>query len=235
MNRRKSEWGPKAEWHRPLGEWLYGLERHFTKEGDADKRLRLRAKAVARQTRLHGPDGERTAAAQSRLANELEQLGRLDEAVALRRQLLDACRRHLGRDHWWTLTGEMRLAQDLERSGERNEAKALATHVLEVKRRTVGADHRDTEAVSAFLDALDAELQTRTGVGTEWRKSASTGSHRSKQGTPTPTTPSARISNRNTPPTTTTSGTARAKIVRNTKPPEAPEDANGEPGTPGRG
>jgi hypothetical protein len=99
---------------------------------DPDDQLARLEDSLAEEISRTGEESEETAIARRDFAAALEQVGRLEEAVAVRQRLLETVERQLGTEHRLVAQQELHVADNLRHLGRLDEARAYAEHALNV-------------------------------------------------------------------------------------------------------
>lgn len=108
--------------------------------------------------RHRGPDSPMTVDAKSEVAQKLERLGRLDDALALREEVVTQRRSTLGTDDPHTLTAEAAQGFDLDRLGRHAEALPLFAHIVAARTTALGRGHASTCTALEWLGCTQRHL-----------------------------------------------------------------------------
>jgi hypothetical protein len=108
--------------------------------------------------RHRGPDSPMTLDAKDEVAQKLERLGRLDDALALRDEVVTQWRSTLGADDPHTLVAEAAQGFDLDRLGRHAEALPLFEHIVATRTSTLGRTHASTCAALEWLGCTQRSL-----------------------------------------------------------------------------
>jgi tetratricopeptide (TPR) repeat protein len=108
--------------------------------------------------RHRGPDSPMTLDAKSEVAQKLERLGRLDDALVLRDEVVTQWRSALGADDPHTLAAEAAQGFDLNRLGRHAEALPLFAHIVEARTSALGRAHASTCAALEWLGCTQRYL-----------------------------------------------------------------------------
>jgi eukaryotic-like serine/threonine-protein kinase len=108
--------------------------------------------------RHRGPDSPMTLEAKSEVAQKLERLGRLNDALVLRDEVVTQWRSTLGTDDPHTLAAEAAQGFVLDRLGRHAEALPLFAHIVEARTSALGRAHVSTCAALEWLGCTQRSL-----------------------------------------------------------------------------
>ena len=141
---------------------LLKKQSRIAKSEDADEYLEQLKQTLDGEIAQNGLDSDCTLLARYLVANQLEEMGRRQEAQMLWETQVETNRRIFGVDDPGTLRIEEYLAVNVFNSNDLARAKDLFVHIFEVRQGTLGLNHEETQWVGRWIESIDEAERTES-------------------------------------------------------------------------